>query len=106
MLFAKGYNGTMVSPFYQYAMELRGGGLSPTFLVGTSSGLKEASMGSALTQGQWSHLAVVFNGTQATFYVNGTVRSTPAIAASMVQRDTPLRLGADAAARPVLPGQH
>ena len=101
VLFSKGYNGTMVSPFYQYAMELRGGGLSPTFLVGTSSGLKEASMGSTLTQGQWSHLAVVFNGTQATFYVNGTVRSTPAIAASMVQRDTPLRLGADAQ-----PGQY
>ena len=58
-------------------------------------------MGSTLTQGQWSHLAVVFNGTQATFYVNGTVRSTPAIAASMVQRDTPLRLGADAQ-----PGQY
>ena len=101
VLFSKGYNGTMVSPFYQYAMELRGGGLSPTFLVGTSSGLKEASMGSTLTQGQWSHLAVVFNGTQATFYVNGTVRSAPAIAASMVQRDTPLRLGADAQ-----PGQY
>ena len=32
-------------------------------------------MGSTLTQGQWSHLAVVFTGTQATFYVNGTVRS-------------------------------
>ena len=29
VLFSKGYNGTMVSPFYQYAMELRGGGLSP-----------------------------------------------------------------------------
>ena len=99
VLFAKGYNGTMVSPYYQYAVELRGGGLSPAFLVGTSTGLKEASMGSALTQGQWSHLAVVFNGSQATFYVNGTVRSSPAIAASIVQRETPFRLGADASRR-------
>jgi glucose/arabinose dehydrogenase/chitodextrinase len=100
-VFAKGYNGSMTSPFYQYAMELRGGSFLPVFLVGTSSGLKEADMGSALTQGQWSHLAVVFNGAQATFYVNGAVRSTVPIAASMVQRDTPLRLGADAG-----PGQY
>ena len=101
VLFAKGYNGSMVSPYYQYAVELRGGGLSPALLIGTAGGLKEASMGSALPKGQWSHFAVVFNGSQAAFYVNGAPVSTPALAASITPRDTPLRLGADAQ-----PGQY
>jgi glucose/arabinose dehydrogenase/PKD repeat protein len=96
VLFAKLYNGSMVSPYYQYALEMRGGGLSPTFLVGTSGGVKEASMGSALPLGQWSHLAVVFDGTKAVFYLNGNLMSSPAIAASMTARDTSFHLGADA----------
>ena len=53
-------------------------------------------MGSALPKGQWSHFAVVFDGAHAVFYVNGDLVSTVALAASVVQRDTPLRLGADA----------
>jgi glucose/arabinose dehydrogenase/chitodextrinase len=96
VLFAKGYNGSMVSPYYQYAVELRGGGISPALLIGTAGGLKEASMGSALPKGQWSHFAVVFNGAQAAFYLNGALVRTATLAASVVQRDTPLRLGADA----------
>ena len=33
-------------------------------------------MDSALPLSQWSHLAVVFNGSQAQFYVNGALVST------------------------------
>ncbi|HSX29490.1 MAG TPA: LamG-like jellyroll fold domain-containing protein [Candidatus Saccharimonadales bacterium] len=96
VLFAKGYNGTMVSPFYQYAVELRGGGIAPTLLIGTTGGVKEAAMGSSMPVGQWSHFAVVFDGTRASFYLNGNLMSTPALAATMEQRNTPLRFGADA----------
>jgi glucose/arabinose dehydrogenase len=96
VLFAKGFNAGMTSPYYQYAVELRDGGLTPVFLIGTPGGVKEATMGSALPKGQWSHFAVVFDGAHAAFYVNGALVSTPALAASVAPRDTPLRLGADA----------
>jgi glucose/arabinose dehydrogenase/chitodextrinase len=96
VLFAKGYNGSMTSPYYQYAVELQGGGVTPNFLIGTASGLQGASMGTALPKNQWSHFAVVFNGTQAAFYLNGALVSTQSLSASIAQRSTPLRLGADA----------
>ena len=42
-------------------------------MVGTAGGLREASMGSPLAAHQWSHFAVVFDGTQVQFYVNGAL---------------------------------
>ena len=54
--------------------------------------------------GQWSHLAVVFDGTRATFYVNGNVVSSPQISAgtlSITPRDSLLHMAADAR-----PSQH
>ena len=104
VVFAKLYNGTMVSPFYQYAVELRSGSVIPALLIGTPTGLKEASMGSALPVGQWSHLAVVFDGTKAVFYVNGNLTSSPALAASMTARDTSFHLAADATPSQFLKG--
>ena len=53
-------------------------------------------MGSALSTTQWSHLAIVFNGTAAQFYVNGALVSTQSLSATITARTNPLRLGADA----------
>ena len=52
-------------------------------------------MGSPLTLGQWSHLAVAFNGTQAQFYVNGNLVSSPSLSASITARDSLLHMAAD-----------
>ena len=75
--FAKFWSGTMTSPYYQYALELDGG-TTPHFYIGTAGGLTGASMGTPLALSQWSHLAIVFNGSQAQFYVNGNLVSSPA----------------------------
>jgi hypothetical protein len=86
---------TMSSPFYQYGLELDGGTV-PHFYVGTAAGLTGGTMGSALPVGQWSHVAVVFNGSQAQFYLNGTLVATRAMTASITARGNQLRIGADA----------
>ena len=91
----------MTSPFYQYGLELRRRKHSP-LLIGTAGGLAGASMGSPLTLGQWSHLAIVFNGTQARFYVNGNLVSSPSLSASISARDSLLYMAADTSAQPVL----
>ena len=52
-------------------------------------------MGSALTLNQWSHLSIVFDGSQARFYVNGTLVATVSLAATLTARSGSLRLGAD-----------
>jgi glucose/arabinose dehydrogenase/chitodextrinase len=95
VLFGKFYNGSMTSPYYQYGMELRGGGTAPAFQIGTSAGVQTASMGSSLPTGQWSHLAVVFDGTKAAFYLNGNLVSSPALTATISAHNNPLYLGAD-----------
>ena len=92
--FAKFWSGAMESPFYQYALELTGG-TRPVFLIGTAGGLKGASMGAPLPLGQWSHLAVVFNGSQAQFYVNGNPVSNPPLSGSITPRDSVLYMAAD-----------
>lgn len=92
----KFWNTTMTSPYYQYGLEFQNGGLTPSFQVGTTSGVKEASMGSALVANQWSHLAIVFDGTQAQFYVNGTLVATKPLAATITARGNMMRVGADA----------
>jgi hypothetical protein len=95
VVLGKFWGTTMASPYYQYGMELDGGRY-PRFYVGTSTGAKSAGMGSALALNQWSHLAVVFNGTQVQFYVNGTVVSTVALSASITARGNGMKVGADA----------
>jgi hypothetical protein len=90
----KFWNATMASPFYQYGLELDGGTV-PHFYIGTTGGLTGGA-GSALPLGQWSHVAIVFNGTQALFYVNGTLAATRAVTASITARGNQLRIGADA----------
>jgi glucose/arabinose dehydrogenase/PKD repeat protein/fibronectin type 3 domain-containing protein len=86
---------TMSSPFYQYGFELDEGTM-PDFYVGTAAGPTVGSMGSALLLGQWTHVAVVFNGTQAQFYVNGALVATRPVGASITARGNQLRIGADA----------
>ena len=94
-MLGKFWGPTMTSPFYQYGLELNGG-TTPHFYVGTSGGFRDGSLGSGLPLGQWSHVAVTFNGTQAQFYVNGALVATRAVAASMTARGNLLRIGADA----------
>ena len=96
VILGKFWAATMSSPFYQYGLELQSGGAIPVFEIGTPGGLVETSMGSRLTLNQWSHLAVVFGGGQARFYVNGQLVTTKPVAASITARGNLLRLGADA----------
>lgn len=94
VVFGKFWNTTMSSPYYQYGIELAGG--RPTLYIGTSGGLKGAGMDAALPLNSWSHLAIVFDGSQVRFYLNGAVSTTKPLAAVLTARSTPLRLGADA----------
>jgi glucose/arabinose dehydrogenase/PKD repeat protein/fibronectin type 3 domain-containing protein len=103
VVFAKFYNSSMASPYYQYALELQGGRV-PVFLIGTPDGITGASMGDTLPLGQWSHVAGVFDGSRVQFYLNGTLVSSPDLAATIVQRGTPLQLGADVAPSQFLNG--
>ena len=100
VVFAKFYNATMSSPYYQYGLEVRGTTNTPVFLIGTSGGVREATMGAGLTAGQWTHLAVVFNGSLVQFYKNGTLTSSVGLSASITARTSAMYLGAD-----VSPGQ-
>ena len=100
VVFGKFYNTGMTSPFYQYGLEIRGTANTPVFAIGTTSGLRESTMSTGLPAGQWSHLAVVFNGSQVQFYKNGVLTTTVPMATSITARSTPMYLGADAS-----PGQ-
>ena len=95
VVLGKFWNTSMSSPYYQYGLELSAG--RPHFYVGTSTGLAGASMDTALVLNQWAHLAIVFNGLTAQFYVNGTLVSSKSLAASITARGMALRVGADAA---------
>jgi hypothetical protein len=53
-------------------------------------------MGSALALNQWSNLAVVFDGSQVQFYVDGALATTASLSASITARGNALRVGADA----------
>ncbi len=92
--FAKFWSGTKSSPYYQYGLELDGG-TTPHFYLGSTGGLRGASMGSPLALGQWSHLTIVFDGTSARFYVNGNLVSSPSLAASITARDSLVYMAAD-----------
>ena len=94
VVLGKFWNATMTSPYYQYGLELAGG-TEPFFYVGTNTGVLFARMGAGLAFNQWSHLAVVFNGSQAQFYVNGTLVSTQPLPAVIQARGKPLNIGAD-----------
>jgi len=94
VVLGKFWNATMTSPYYQYGLELAGGTV-PVFYVGTTSGVLSASMGSALVLNQWSYLAVVFDGSQVKFYLNGALVTTASLPATITARSNPFRLGAD-----------
>jgi glucose/arabinose dehydrogenase/PKD repeat protein len=94
VVLGKFWNTNMTSPYYQYGLELSGG--RPHFYIGTTTGLRGANMDTALALNQWTHLAVVFNGLTAQFYVNGTMVSSKSLSASITARGMALRMGADA----------
>jgi hypothetical protein len=94
VVLGKFWNTTMTAPYYQYGLELAGG-TTPTFQVGTTSGVLSASMGSALAVNQWSHLAVVFNGSQVQYFVNGILLTTAPLPATIAARGNSLHVGAD-----------
>jgi len=97
----KFWNTGMTAPYYQYGLELQGGNTVPVFHIGTAGDVLAASMGSALSTAAWSHLAIVFNGSQAQFYVNGGLVTTRPLSATITARPNIMRLGADAQ-----PGQY
>src|SRR5262249_19860224 len=66
----------------------------------TGSGLLGGQMGSALPLSQWSNLAVVFDGTQVQFYLDGSLVNTQPLQAGITARGHAMKLGAD-----VQPGQ-
>ncbi len=90
----KFWNAGMTSPFYQYGLELSNG--KPQFYIGTAAGLTGAGMDTALVLNQWSHIAIVFNGSQALFYLNGALVSSKPLNVSLTARGRPLNMGADA----------
>jgi Concanavalin A-like lectin/glucanases superfamily len=94
VVLGKFWNVGMASPYYQYGLELSGG--RPHLYIGTATGLAGAVMDTALALNQWSHLAIVFNGSQAQFYVNGTSAGSKPLNATMTARGQLLRVGADA----------
>jgi hypothetical protein len=94
VVLGKFWNATMTSPYYQYGLELAGGTV-PVFYVGTAGGPISASMGSALLLNQWNHLAVVFNGSQVQYYLNGALITTVSLSATITARGNPFQLGAD-----------
>ena len=95
VVIGKFWNPDWSGPRYQYGLELYQGNM-PHLFVGTSGGLLGVQMGSQLPMGQWSHLAVVFNGLQAQFYVNGALVSTQPLIAVITARGNPMNFGADA----------
>ena len=94
VLLGKFWNARMTSPYYQYGVELSGG--RPQFLIGTASGLVGVGSDTAVVLNQWSHLAIVFNGSLVQFYVNGNLVSSKSLNATMTARGMTLRMGADA----------
>ena len=97
---SKSWGATMTSPFYQYGLELTGGTV-PHLIIGTASGLLDASMTSGLATNQWSDLALTFDGSQVQFYVNGSLVNAVLVLGSITPRGTSMHLGADAT-----PGQY
>jgi glucose/arabinose dehydrogenase/chitodextrinase len=96
ILVGKHWNTTMTSPYYQYGIELQSNSTRPVFFVGTAAGLLGVSMSTTLTKGVWSHLAIVWNGSTAQFYVNGGLVSSGSLSATITARTNPLHIGADA----------
>ncbi len=94
VVLGKFWNAGMTSPYYQYGLELSNG--RPQYFVGTTVGLAGAGMDTSLALNQWSHLAIVFNGSQALFYVNGALVSSKPLPASLTARGRLMRVGADA----------
>ena len=95
VILGKFWNATWTAPNYQYGLELDAG-TTPHFYVGTTGGLLGCQMGSPLPMSQWSALAVVFNGTQVQFYLNGALVSTQPLSASITARGNAINVGADA----------
>ena len=86
----------MTSPYYQYGIELQSNSTRPVFFVGTAAGVLAVSMTTTLTKGVSSHLAIVWNGSTAQFYVNGVLASSGSLSATITARRHPLHIGADA----------
>lgn len=94
VLIGKFWNTTMTAPYYQYGLELSGGTV-PNFEVGTAAGVQQNSMQDSLPLNQWSYLAVVYDGTQVQYYVNGALVTTQPMSATIVARGNPINVGAD-----------
>ena len=50
---------------------------------------------SSISYSTWTHVAIVFDGTNARFYKNGNLDTTVSMAATLASRSNPLRIGSD-----------
>jgi hypothetical protein len=61
------------------------------------TGVEQWARGTArLPAGEWTHLAVTYDGSLIRLYVNGTLQGTQAQTGPLVTSSQPLRLGGDA----------
>jgi hypothetical protein len=67
----------------------------PTGYVGTTAGYQTLSAKAAWDWSQWTHVALVFDGAQATFYVNGEPQAERTTDAKATHNRLPLYVGAD-----------
>jgi hypothetical protein len=67
----------------------------PTGYVGTRAGYLSLSAKKGWEWGQWTHLALVFDGKKATLYVNGQLQAEETTGATPTHNRHPLYVGAD-----------
>jgi uncharacterized delta-60 repeat protein len=64
-----------------------------SFVVGTSSGWKDASTDSLMTTGQWYHIVGTYDGTTVKVYINGVERGSAAGGGDISASSYPLNIG-------------
>jgi hypothetical protein len=70
-----------------------GGGLPPSGYVSGGAGYVSAVGTTSLPAGTWTHLAVTYNGSLLSLYVNGGLVSTTPFTGSLAASGLPLRIG-------------
>ncbi len=85
------------SPFASYALRLNysGGSHTPAFRLAIGGAVIDLASSTALTAGQWYLVGAVYNGSQMSLYINGTLSGTKAQTGSLNTYATAVRIGAN-----------
>ncbi len=69
----------------------------PVFTTNSSSGISDMDSGDGnnLLVGEWSHVAMVHDGTNDKIYINGALANTKAVSGALNSTDKPLGMGFD-----------